>query len=295
MNLLPFIIAGLVIGSVYALSGVGVLVLYRTTGVLNFAHGAIGGLSAMLAWQAMQLRLLPGVAIGFSIVVGAVVAYLFGLVAGPYLARIDELRKAVTTLGFALVLLGVMLYCWNDKARTMQLPTSRIAFSIGDGDRWYARINLTQLLCLALAVLVVVATGLALRYTSTGSAMRALASDRELAAVLGTRVRVVESLAWVLSGAIGAASGVVVADQTRLEPAFLTFLIIPELAAVVIGRFRSLSITLLAGLGVGVGQSLVSSQENLTAFSTAVPFLLATLFIVLTSGRRVVSIGVVRE
>ncbi|NTW41409.1 MAG: branched-chain amino acid ABC transporter permease, partial [Cellulomonadaceae bacterium] len=50
MNLLPFVVAGLVIGSVYALAGVGVLVLYRTTGVLNFAHGAIGGLAAMVAW-----------------------------------------------------------------------------------------------------------------------------------------------------------------------------------------------------------------------------------------------------
>ncbi|WP_460775757.1 branched-chain amino acid ABC transporter permease [Microbacterium sp. GXF7504] len=290
MNVLPFIIAGLVIGSVYALSGVGVLVLYRTTGVLNFAHGAIGGLSAMMAWQFIASRMQPSIAIVLAIAIGAAVALLFGLIAGPYLARIDELRKATATLGLALALLGVMLFAWNDKARTLSLETSKIAFSVPG-----ARINLTQIICLALALLVVVGTSLTLARTSVGAAMRALASDRELAAVLGTNVRAVELSAWTISGAIAGVSGILLADQTRLEPAFLTFLIIPILATVVVGRFRSLWWALLGGLGIGLVQSLVSANPATSAFSTAVPFVIATIVILIGRRRRFISISVVRS
>ena len=286
MNLLPFVVAGLVIGSVDALSGVGVLVLYRTTGVLNFAHGAVGGMAALLVWQTVELRMQPSVAIALGIAAGAAVALLFGLVAGPYLARVDQLRKAVATLGLALALLGAMLFVWNDKARTIRLETSRISFGV-----FGARVNVTQL---GLALLVVVGTLLALRYTSMGTSMRALASDRELAAVVGTNVRLVENTAWAISGAIAGVSGILLADQTRLEPAFLTFLIIPELAAVVIGRFVSFWLTLLGGLAVGVAQSLVSAWPTVSAFSTAVPFVVATAVILFASRRRVVTVGVVR-
>ncbi|QAY63717.1 branched-chain amino acid ABC transporter permease [Xylanimonas allomyrinae] len=289
MNLLPFVVAGLVIGSVYALSGVGVLVLYRTTGVLNFAHGALGALAAMLAWQTIGLRMQPPVAIAVGVAAGAAVALLFGLVAGPFLARIDPLRKAIATLGLALALLGVMLFTWNDKARTLRLDTSRISFGIAG-----ARVNLTQIICLVLALLVVVGTLSALRWTSVGTSMRALASDRELAAVVGTNVRLVENLAWAISGAIAGVSGVLLADQTRLEPAFLTFLIIPELAAVVIGRFTSLWLTLAGGLAIGLGQSLVSAYPSVSAFSTAVPFVVATLVILAATRRRPVTVAVVR-
>lgn len=293
MNLLPFVVAGLVIGSVYALSGVGVLVLYRTTGVLNFAHGAIGGLAAMLAWQFIENGLPASIAIALCVAIGAGVSLLFGVVAGPYLGRIDELRKAVATLGFALALLGLMLYLWNDKARRLLLPTSLTGFSVGGGQA-HARVNLTQIICLTLAVAVVIGTALALRYTALGTSMRALASDRELAAVLGTSVRLVENAAWAVSGAVAGISGVLVADQTRLEPAFLTFLVIPELAAVVVGRFRSLALTMGAGLAIGLIQSLVSSRPSITAFSTAVPFVIATAFILAGTRRRAVTIGVVR-
>ncbi|HAN23743.1 MAG: branched-chain amino acid ABC transporter permease [Microbacterium sp.] len=291
MNLLPFLVAGLVIGSVYALSGVGVLVLYRTTGVLNFAHGAIGALAAMLLWQLVptQGRLQPAIGIAVCILIAAAAALLFGLLAGPYLARIDELRKAIATLGFALVIIGVLLFTWNDKARTLRLDTSSIAINVGG-----TRVNLTQIICLLLAVLVVVATVLAFRYTSIGMSMRALASDRELASVVGTNVRLVENVAWALSGAIAGASGILLANQTRLEPAFLTFLIIPELAAVVIGRFSSLWLTLVGGLVIGVLQTLASAWEPITAYATIVPFLIATV-VILIGRRRVLTIGVVRS
>lgn len=288
MNLLPFIVAGLVLGSLYALSGVGMLVLYRTTGVLNFGYGALGAVSAMLAWQLTELRLQPVIAFAIGILVATALSFAFGFIAGPFLATVTPLTKATATLGLALVLMGIMLFVWNDKARTLRLQTDTIAFSFG------TRVNLTQIICLALATIIVVGTSLYLRRSATGTAMRALASDRDLAGMLGVRVRRVEVLAWTASGVLAGVSGLLLAGQTRLEPLFLTFLVIPVLAAVVVGRFRSLPWTLAGGLTIGVLQSLASAVPGLSQFSNATPFVIATIAILYLQRKKTVTIEVAR-
>ena len=88
--ILPFVVAGLVLGSLYALSGVGMLVLYRTTGVLNFGYGALGAVSAMLAWQFVELRMQPVLAYALGIIVATALSLLFGFLAGPFLATVDH-------------------------------------------------------------------------------------------------------------------------------------------------------------------------------------------------------------
>lgn len=286
--MLPFIVAGLVLGSLYALSGVGMLVLYRTTGVLNFGYGALGAIAAMLAWQFAELRMQPILAYALGIIVATALSVIFGFLAGPFLATVNALTKATATLGLALVLLGVMLFAWNDKARTLRLTTDTMGFSIG------TRITLTQIICLALAAIIVVGTSIYLRRSPTGTAMRALASDRELASMLGIRVRRVELLAWTVSGALAGFSGLLLSSQTRLEPAFLTFLVIPVLAAVVVGRFQSLTGTLIGGLIIGVVQALASAFPSTSPFSNATPFLVATAVILYLQRRKVVTIEVAR-
>jgi branched-chain amino acid transport system permease protein len=286
--ILPFIVAGLVLGSLYALSGVGMLVLYRTTGVLNFGYGALGAMSAMLAWQFVEFRMQPLLAYALGIVVATALSLLFGFLAGPFLATVTTLTKATATLGLALTLLGIMLFAWNDKARTLRLTTDTMGFHLG------TRITVTQIICLALATVIVVGTSIYLRRSSTGTAMRALASDRELAAMLGIRVRRVELIAWTVSGALAGFSGILLSSQTRLEPVFLTFIVIPVLAAVVVGRFRSLVGTLVGGLVIGVVQAVASAFPATSSFSNATPFVVATLVILYLQRRKVVTIEVAR-
>jgi branched-chain amino acid transport system permease protein len=286
--ILPFIVAGLVLGSLYALSGVGMLVLYRTTGVLNFGYGALGAMSAMLAWQFVELRMQPVLAYALGIIVATALSLLFGFLAGPFLATVTTLTKATATLGLALTLLGIMLFAWNDKARTLRLTTDTMGFHLG------TRITVTQIICLALATVIVVGTSIYLRRSSTGTAMRALASDRELASMLGIRVRRVELIAWTVSGALAGFSGILLSSQTRLEPVFLTFIVIPVLAAVVVGRFRSLVGTLVGGLVIGVVQAVASAFPATSSFSNATPFVVATLVILYLQRRKVVTIEVAR-
>lgn len=288
-SVLPFVISGLVIGSLYALSGVGMLVLYRTTGVLNFAYGALGAAAGMVAWQLVQLLLQPPVALLLGVGVAAVLSLLFGVVAGPSLARRSELGKATATLGLALAVLGVLYAVWNDKARTLRLATDGVGLNVSG-----TRVTGTQVLSLALVAAVVAATSLFLRHSSMGTAMRALTSDRELAAMLGVRVRHVELTAWVTSGALAGVSGLLLAAQTQLEPGFLTFLVIPALATVVVGRFVSLTGTLVGGLLLGVGQALASYWPPTSSLASATPFVLAVAVILYLQRRKTVTIEVAR-
>src|ERR687897_3863299 len=155
----PFIVTGLALGGVYALSGVGLVVLYRATGVINLAFGAIGGFGALLAWELIENAGWPDYpAYGMCILFGAVVTLAYGLLFGPPLAARDPLVKASATLGLALILLGAMSWIWSDKARSMVLPTTTWTHSVGD-----VLINWTQILALALGVLITLTTAVFLR------------------------------------------------------------------------------------------------------------------------------------
>src|SRR3954467_13924526 len=157
----PFIVTGLALGGVYALSGVGLVVLYRATGVLNLAFGAVGAMGALIAWELINNAgwdEYPAYLV--CILFGAVVTLLYGLIFGPPLANRDPLVKATATLGLALILLGTMSWVWSDKARSMILPTSDSSVDVGD-----VLVTYTQIIGFALGVVVTIATTAYLRFT----------------------------------------------------------------------------------------------------------------------------------
>ena len=195
----PFIVAGLALGGVYALSGVGMVVLYRATGVLNLAFGAVGAMGAFIAWTLINdSGVPPGVAYVVCVAFGGIVTLVYGVLFGPPLAGRDPLVKAVATLGLALILLGTMSWIWSDKARSMDLPTSNSGFLVGRGAGQLDAGHRAR----ASASSLTVVTAAFLRYTNLGTAMRALANDREITATLGVPVRRVEAVAWLGSGLI---------------------------------------------------------------------------------------------
>jgi branched-chain amino acid transport system permease protein len=235
----PFIVTGLALGGVYALSGVGMVVLYRATGVLNLAFGAVGALGALIAWQLINHNgWAEGPAFVVCILVGGAVTLLYGVIFGPPLSGRDPLVKATATLGLTLVLLGVMDLIWSDKARSMILPTSNNGFRVSD-----VFVNYTEVIAVAFALAIVVVTAAFLRFTKTGTAMRALANDREITATLGVPVRRVEAVAWLGSGLLSGAAGLLLSNLVGLDAATLTFLVISSLAATLIGRLRSITVT----------------------------------------------------
>jgi branched-chain amino acid transport system permease protein len=283
----PFIVTGLALGGVYALSGVGLVVLYRATGVLNLAFGAVGAMGALIAWSLINNEGWPeGVAYLVCIAFGALVTLAYGVAFGPPLAGRDPLVKATATLGLALILLGAMSWIWSDKARSMVLPTSNHSFEVGE-----ILVTWTQVIGLAFGVLVTVCTAAFLRFTSLGTAMRALANDREITATLGVPVRRVEAAAWLGSGLISGVAGLLLSNLVGLDANTLTFLVISSLAAALIARLRSLAVTLAAGLVVGLVNALVTPFLSISEYRDMTPFVLAVIALLWLSRHRVVSIS----
>jgi branched-chain amino acid transport system permease protein len=281
----PFIVTGLALGGVYALSGVGTVVLYRATGVLNLAFGAVGAMGAFISWSLIDRGTVPdGIAFLICILFGGVVTLAYGLAFGPPLAARDPLVKATATLGLALLLLGAMSWIWSDKARSLNLPTTNSSFEVGD-----VLVNWTQVIAFALGVAVAAGTAAFLRYTNVGTAMRAMASDREITATLGVPVLRVEAIAWLFSGLLAGASGLLLANLIGLDAATLTFLFISSLAATLIARLRSISVTLVAAIVVGLVSALVTPILEISQYRDMAPFVLATIALLWLSRHREIS------
>jgi branched-chain amino acid transport system permease protein len=278
----PFVVTGLALGGVYALSGVGMVVLYRATGVLNLAFGAVGAMGALLAWQLINVNSwAQGPAFLVCVLFGGAVTLLYGVLFGPPLSGRDPLVKATATLGLALILLGIMDLVWSDKARSMILPTSNHGFEVST-----VFVNWTEVIAVGFALAVMAITAVFLRFTKTGTAMRALANDREITATLGVPVRRVEAAAWLGSGLVSGASGLLLSNLVGLDAATLTFLVISSLAATLIGRLRSITVTFVAGIVIGLVNALVTPIVSISQYRDMTPFVLATIALLVLSGRR---------
>jgi branched-chain amino acid transport system permease protein len=296
----PFIVIGLAFGGVYALSGVGLVVLYRATGVLNVAFGAIGAAGALIAYYVVNHTGWPHwSAYTICVLFGGVVNLAYGMVFGPAFARRDPLVKMMGTLGLALVLLGLM--AWRAPvggafARFLPLPSSEHHYTVLD-----TSVSLTQIICLGLGFALTIAITIFLRVTKLGTAMRALANDREITATLGVPVRRVEAAAWFGSGLLAGSAGLLLPDLlTSLDYSALTFLVIAApLAAALIGRLQSLWVTFVGGLAVGLVRALLAPMaasdysviRELSKYRETAPFVLAIIALLYLSRRRVVAIS----
>jgi branched-chain amino acid transport system permease protein len=287
----PFIVIGLAFGGVYALSGVGLVVLYRATGVLNIAFGAIGAGGALIAYYLLNHTGCPEwLAFSVCVAFGGVVNLLYGMIFGPAFARRDPLVKMMGTLGLALIMLGIMAWlapAGGAFARFLPLPSSQHHYTI-----FGTSVSLTQIIAIVLAFVLTAGVSVFLRVTKLGTAMRALANDREITATLGVPVRRVEAAAWFGSGLACGAAGLLLPDLlTSLDYSALTFLVISSLAAALIGRLTSLWATLFGGLAVGLAQSVLSPYTQVSAYRSSAPFVLAIVALLYLSRRRVVTIS----
>jgi branched-chain amino acid transport system permease protein len=285
----PFIVSGLALGGVYALSGVGLIVLYRATGVVYLAFGAVGAMGALIAWSLVHASVPGWVAWLVCVASAGAVTLGYGLLFGPALAKRDPLVKAVATLGLTLVLFGVMDLLWTTgggQSRAITLPTDNGGFEIGQ-----VQVTWTQVVGLGAGVAITVVTAGFLRYTKLGTAMRAMANDREITATLGVPVRRVEAAAWLGCGLLGGLAGLLLADLVALDAATLTFLVISSLAAALIARLRSIALTFVAAIVIGLIHDLLTPIQSLSNYRDMTPFVLAAVALLVFSRRRVISLS----
>jgi len=286
----PFLVTGLALGGVYALSGVGMIVLFRTTGVLNLSFGAVGAFGALISWQLINHSgMNQWLAYLACVLFGGLITLAYGMVFGRALAGRDALVKTTATLGLTLILLGAMDLLWTSNggaSRSITLPTDSHGFMVGE-----IQVTTTDVIALAVGIAITVATTLFLRYAKLGTAMRAMANDREITATLGVPVRRVEASAWFGCGIIAGLSGILLADLVALDATTLTFLVISSLAAALIARLSSVWFTFVAAIVIGVVDAGVTPITQLTNYRDMTPFVLAAIALLFLNRRRTLSLA----
>jgi branched-subunit amino acid ABC-type transport system permease component len=281
---LPFVVIGLTTGAVYALASLGLVLTYRTSGVFNFAHGAVGMFATYLFYSLrQQMPTAPAVVIAVL-----VVAPLMGLAIDQLFRRLDgagATASIVATLGLLVGLQGLATALYGGEARRLS-PLFPI--------RTYRMFDLNIGIDQTVVVAVAVAAGLALiiffRATHLGLQTRAVVDNRALSGLVGTNASAVTRFSWMLGCAFAATSGILFAPFVGLDSIILTLLVVQAFGAVAVGRLQSFPRTAIAAFGVGVAQSVITKivgeigNQSLTALPSAVPFIV--LFVVLLFSRQ---------
>jgi ABC-type branched-subunit amino acid transport system ATPase component/branched-subunit amino acid ABC-type transport system permease component len=277
--MLPFIVLGLTSGAVYALAGLGLVLTYKTSGVFNFAYGALAAVAAYVFYVLHVLNgwawpLAAGVAI---LVLGPVMGLILELLARRIQGRSLALQVA-STVGLLLVIEAAVELIYGH-------TTVRIVpIFLGTGNVRLAGTNVqvAQIVTFAFALTATAALTAFFRLSRRGIAMRAVVDNPELLDIAGTSPAATRRTAWVIGVTLAAASGVLFAPLLPLDPVQLTLLIVATFGAAAIGAFRSLPLTLVGGLGIGVLASLCTKWFTtglLAGLPPSLPFVV--LFVVL--------------
>jgi branched-subunit amino acid ABC-type transport system permease component len=283
--LLPFIIIGVVSGAVYGLAAVGLVLSYRTSGIFNFAHGALATLSAYLFYELHDSAHVawPIAAIVSVLVLGPALGIGFERYA-RVLARVSLLLQVVGTVGVLLIIEAAcnQWYGSNGTFYPSFLPQSTV--KVGG-----AYVTVAEFIIVGLSLVLTVLLYLMLRATRVGKAMRAVVDDPDLLAIAGTSPITIRRTAWVIGCFFATLSGVLLAPNVGLDASALTLLVVQAFGAAAIGRFRSLPMTWVGGLIIGVAASIatkyLTSRTILSGLPTALPFIILFVSLLLVRQR----------
>jgi sulfate-transporting ATPase len=285
-QIFQFAVIGLGAGSLYAIAAIGLVLVYRGSKVVNFAQGAMGMMAAYIFYELHQNW---HVSVVLAIPAGLLVSG--GLGAAFYFLEIRQLKdashliKIVATLALFVIAQEVISLIFGSQPRTVNssLPT-------GSATIFGATIGEDRLWIFGIVMVLTVVLWAVYKYTTFGLATTAVAENPTAAATLAISPDFVAAANWAIGAALGGLAAILLVPITTLSATNLSLIVVPILAAAVIGGFSSFPITTLAGLAVGVAQSEVTRYVSSPGWDTAVPFIAVTV-ILYFRGRRVAGRG----
>jgi branched-chain amino acid transport system permease protein len=272
-DLWPLAVIGLFNGAIYGLAAMGVVLTYKTSGIFNFAYGAVAMFAGFTFWQLRdgwglnQWIAIPLLLFVFAPLMGLALERLFR----PVTALSAEIQ-IVIALGVLAFLQALALLIWggSPKILTSIFPTTTFSFTSK------LNVSYSQLYTLLLAVAMGVGLWALLRHTRLGTATQAVVDNRDLAELNGVSGDAVSRTAWTISTMFAALVGVLLSGQSRLNVYELVLVVIFAFAPAVLGKLVSLPLAFVGALALGVGQGIAShwgSSGNLANLYAAVPYL----------------------
>jgi ABC-type branched-subunit amino acid transport system ATPase component/branched-subunit amino acid ABC-type transport system permease component len=283
VDIVRFAVLGLGAGGVYALTAQGLVLIYRGSGVVNFAQGAIGMIGAYVAYLSHEDGVATPVALALGVGLGAAIGAATHLLVMRPLRHAPAVSRLVATLGILTVCLALGDQLWGHGARLIAklLPTDSV--TLFDD----VVVGRDRLLILAVAVVVTVALTVLYRATRFGLATSAVAESRRAASAQGISPDVIATVNWALGSSLAVMAAVLIVNITGLQVIKLTLLVVPALAAALVGGFRSFPLTLVGGLLIGVLESEIAYLQVEVGTSTllqgavnSIPFLVIIVVLV---------------
>lgn len=266
---------GVAVGAIYALVALGIVLIYKATEVLNFAHGDLLVVSAFCAWGLIVVLGLPfWLALVLTVLAVALLAYALDAWVIRRIAGQPQFSGVMLTIALAFMIRGLVSMFFGPESRNYPTPWSHQTTHIGA-----LAVADLQLMILTASLLVTLVLYGFFRYTRLGVAMQA-ASQNQLAAYLnGVQVKRVNSLVWALGGVTAAVAGVLLAPITLVDIS-LWFVTLKALSALVLGGFGSVPGAIVGGLLIGVieqyaGVYMPDGSKDIVAYLV----LIAVLFV----------------
>jgi len=257
--LIELVVSGLVIGAIYGLIAMAFAVIYKATGLLNFAQGEVGMLIAYLSWWVGTTFGLGGFGVmAVAIVAGVVLGLLIErLVMRPMLGE-PVFSAVLVTIGLAVVLRSVVLLVWGASPQKLDVGAADGVLRLGD-----IGIRASQIGVLVVLLLAIGGFWLFFQRSRFGVAMRAVAADEKTARLMGVSTARVQAVAWAASSVLAGLAGVFFAVIYNLSPTIFA-LGLKAFPATVLGGLDAVIGSAFSGLVIGVAENLVGGYLSST-------------------------------
>jgi ABC-type branched-subunit amino acid transport system ATPase component/branched-subunit amino acid ABC-type transport system permease component len=279
MEILRFVLLGIGTGGVYAMLAQGLVLVYRGSGLLNFAQGAIAMVGAYTYYECTSRHHLPlvvGLVVG--VLACAVLGALIHLLILRRMQRSSSLSRVIVTLGITIALqAGAYLRYGHDPLPVKSVLSTRTVHVFSD----QLPVGMNIIVIFGLSAVLTVILALVYKRTSFGRVTTAVAEKQRVAATLGHSPDLIATANWALGGAIAGLGGILIAPLLFLEPTQLVLLVLPAMSAALLGGFVSFPVTFATAAALGIAQSLIGRYVNEPGWSSAAPFIAVVVVLVL--------------
>ncbi len=269
-----YLVSGLATGSIYALVALGLALIYRSTRILNFAHGDITTAGTFMAFTLLSLKMPFALAFVIAIVFGSVLAmaFYFCVLVPAQRREATQLGQIILTLGLGLILQGLVSYFGGTVPQAFPFPLSDIKI-YHLGEVVVSQLSLGTFIISLLACLLFY---LLVQKTRIGLAMRATSENLPAAQTMGIPTRKVLAFSWGLAALLGVIAGLFLAPALLLDPFFMLEPFLKGFAAAILGGLNSLPGAIVGGLILGVAESLAGGFISI-AFKNTLAFVIIIL------------------
>ena len=280
-QLLTILLNGVTSGMIYAAFALALVLIWRSTRIVNFAQAPMAMLTTYIALVVIDA--------GYSYGIGFAAALVSGLILGALVERLvirfvdssSHINAVILTLGLFIVIHALAAIIFGNQFRSFPAPFGLTGRTIGDMNIALTGYDIFKVVAVLIVFGLLV---LLFRFTDLGLKMRASAFEQEVAKLLGVRVSRMLTLGWALAAVVGSLAGLLIAGGSLVHPGYMDSIVVFGFVAAVLGGLDSPGGAVVGGLLMGIGLSFVSGYLGQDLVALAALIILIVVLLLRPSG-----------